>query len=108
MKRKTEASQKVANPKKFKEDICQRRRKSDSNVSADRRIGNFRKRVQYGPIFVCSSCNQKLFSHQVEKLTDTLKDTIDAIDPEIRDACIDEEILVNLGEDKDGNERIVG
>ena len=102
-KRKLEAQQKNQDPKKFKENVCQRRRKSDSNISADKRIGSFRKRVQYGPIFVCSSCHQKLFSQQVEKLTKTLKDTIDEVDRDIRNACIDDEILVDLGRDKDGN-----
>ena len=28
---------------------------------------------------------------------------IDAVDPEIREACIDEEILVDIGQDKHGN-----
>ena len=37
-------------------------------------------------------------------MTETLKDVIDAVDPEIRGQYIDEEILVDLGQDKDGNE----
>ena len=58
----------------------------------------------FGPIFVCSSCHQKLFSHQVEKMTDTLKDAIDAVDPDIREKYIDEEIIVDLGKDEYGKE----
>ena len=53
---------------------------------------------------MCSSCHQKLFSHQVEKLTDTLKAEIDGVDPEVRNAFIDEEIVVDLGKDKDGKD----
>ena len=102
--RKTETKKRGKDLRRFKEDTCLRRRNADSNVSADKRIANFRKRVKYGPIFVCSSCHQKLFSHQVEKMTETLKDVIDAVDPEIRGQYIDEEILVDLGQDKDGNE----
>ena len=39
-------------------------------------------------------------------MTETLKDAIDAVDPEIRGQYIDEEILVDLGQDKDGNEKV--
>ena len=103
-KRKTETKQRERDPKRFKENVCHRRRNADNNISAEKRISNFRKRVMYGPIFLCSSCHQKLFSHQVEKMTDTLKDVIDAVDSEIRDQYIDEEIIVDLGKDEYGKE----
>ena len=37
-------------------------------------------------------------------MTEALKEAMDGVDPEIRVQYIDEEILVDLGKDKDGNE----
>ena len=56
--------------------------------------------MQYGPIFVCSCCHLKLFSNQVEELTEKLKELIDIASPEIRAKCIAEEISVDLGTDE--------
>ena len=74
--------------------------KSNNNVSPNQRLTKFRKRVQYGPIFVCSCCHQKFFSNQVEEFTEKLKEQIDTTNPKIREECIDEEILVDLGRDE--------
>ena len=65
---------------------------------------NFIRRVQYGPIFICSCCHQKLFENQVEKITDELRAKIDNVDPEIRAQCIEEEVQVDLGRDEYGIE----
>ena len=88
----------------FKENLRERKIKSNSNVSANQRLANFRKKVQYGPIFVCSCCHQKLFETQVNLLTDELREKIDIANPEIRRKCIEEEIQVDLGRDKFDNE----
>ena len=70
--------------KKFKENAKERRAKSDRNITAKKRIQNFKKKVQFGPIFVCSCCHQKLFQNQVQELTDKLKEEIDQVHPEVR------------------------
>ena len=77
---------------------------SDKNVSADQRLNKFRRRVRYGPIFICSCCHQKLFENQVTVITDELRDKIDGANSKIREECIDEEISVNLGRDQHDNE----
>ena len=69
-----------------------RKRKSENNISADQRIEKFKTKVMYGPIFVCSCCQQKLFINQVDEYTEKMKDEIDLIDQNIRKECIEEEI----------------
>ena len=73
-------------------------------VCADERLQKFRKRVLYGPIFICSCCHQKLFINQVAELTEKLKEDIDIADPEIRSECINNEIEVDLGRNKDNSD----
>ena len=67
-----------------------RKENSSKNVSACKRLQNFRRRVQFGPIFICSCCHQKLFDNQVEGITDGIREQIDKADPGIRKECIDE------------------
>ena len=57
------------NPEKF---ITKKREQQESwrikklkNVGSWKRLCNFRRATKYGPIFVCSSCHQKLFEHEV-------------------------------------------
>ena len=83
--------------KGLKENARQRKAKSSSNVTADKRLLNFRKRIQYGPIFVCSSCHQKLFENQVEHITEEIRNMIDNADPGIRAESMEEEIIMDLG-----------
>ena len=64
------------------------------------RLSKFKQKVKYGPIFVCSCCEEKLFENQVKVLTDALRKTIDEVDPGIRDHCIEEEIEVETGTKK--------
>ena len=94
-----EAKKKAENYEKFKESTRERRAKSDRNISAKRRIQRFKKKVQFGPIFVCSCCHQKLFQNQVEELTDKLKAEIDKVHPDIRTKYVDDDIPIDLGRD---------
>ena len=68
-------------------------------MNASKRLLNFKRRVQYGPIFICSCCHQKLFENQVEVITDEIRDKIDNADPGIRVECMEEEIKIDLGGD---------
>ena len=45
-----------------------------------------------------------MFENQVEEISDTIIEQIDKVDPGIREECIDEEIQVDLGRNKAGNE----
>ena len=85
----------------FKENIKDRKRKSDNNIGADQRICRFRNKVLYGPIFLCSCCHQKLFINQVDEITEKLKEEIDLIDKDLWKECIEEEFLVDLGRNGD-------
>ena len=94
--KKNEAKQKTENPNVFKEKSRQRKERSNNNVTPCKRLLNFRRKVQFGPIFICSCCHQKLFENQVEKISAELKEKIDKADPEIRGECIEEEVKVEL------------
>ena len=100
--KKNEEKKKEEDPKGFKEQIRQRKDNSNKNVSACKRLQNFRRRIQFGPIFVCSSCHQKLFENQVEVITDGMREQIDKVNPKIREECIDEEIQVDLARNRTG------
>ena len=95
--KENEERKKDADPKGFKEYVRQRKENSNKNISACKRLQNFRRRVQFGPIFICSCCHQKLFDNQVEEITDGIREKIDKADPGIREECIDEELQVDLG-----------
>ena len=99
-----EARQKAEDPEGFKENVRQRKEKSYSKLTPQKRLLNFRRRVQYGPIFVCSSCHQKLFENQVEEITDEIRKIIDNVDSGIRAECVEDEVLIDLGRNAVGNE----
>ena len=102
--KKNEERQKAENPKEFKERARQRKEKSSKNINACKRLQNFRRRVQFGPIFICSSCHQKLFENQVLEITEGIREQIYKVDPGIMEVCIDEEVEVDLGRNGAGNE----
>ena len=102
--KKIEDRKKKEDPKGFKEHMRQRKEKSNKNVSACKRLQNFRRRVQFGPIFICSCCHQRLFENQVEEITDGIKEQIDKADPEIRKECTDQEEQIDLGRNDAGIE----
>ena len=83
-KKKSEQQKKAEDPDKFKENLRERKVKSRNMVNANDRLLKFRKKIQYGPIFVCTSCHQKLFINQVEELTNKLKEEINKVDKDIR------------------------
>ena len=99
-KRAHNVKKKNEDPEKFKAKGNEWKRKSSNNVNAAQRLIRFKQKVQYGPIFVCSCCEQKLFENQVKLLTDELRKTIDEVDPGIREHCIEEEIEVEIGNEK--------
>ena len=98
--REVDAKKKAKDLEGFRENVRQRKLKSNSKFSAAQRLDEFRKRVQHGPIFVCSCCHLKLFSNQVEELTEKLKEQIDITNPEIKAQCMAYEIKVELGSDE--------
>ena len=81
--KESDARKKSEDPKAFKENARQRKLKSNNNVSASKRLINFRRKTKYGPIFICSSCHQKLFENQVVEITDEIRDQINKVDPGI-------------------------
>ena len=99
-KRNYEARQRAENPQGFKDKVNQKKRLQEERQTADQRLAKFNRRVQYGPIFVCSSCHQKLFMNQVEEFSEIIKKEIDDADPNIRTKCITEEFLIDLEKDK--------
>ena len=52
-------------------------------INAKERFRRFKLLVRFGPIFVCSSCYQKMFRHQVQILDKTLEQKIKAKSKEI-------------------------
>ena len=40
------------------------------------RLKRFRQATRYGPIFVCSSCHQKLFEYEVVHLEESFQDEV--------------------------------
>jgi hypothetical protein len=51
--------------------------------------------------YLCAHAATRIFfGNQVEELTEKLKEQIDTTNPKIREQCIDEKILVDLGRDK--------
>ena len=94
-----EARKKADDLEKFRNDARRRKATYNSNVCAEKRIAKFKKKVQFGPIFVCSCCHQKLFEHQVLQFTDKLKEDIDHVNPGARAKYIEDEIPVDLGKD---------
>ena len=99
-KRAYDEKKKEEDPEEFKENLRKRKQKSDNAVRASQRLAKFKRRIRYGPIFVCSCCHQKLFENQVHVLSDELRKIIDEGNPGIREELIDEEILVEIGREK--------
>ena len=98
-KRKSEheAKKKAEDIGQFKENAKERRAKSDRNITGKKRIQNFKKKkVQFGPIFVCSSCHQKLFQNQVQELTDKLKEEIDPYKHFLRNFCVNKSKILRF------------
>ena len=95
--KKSEQIKKVEDHERYIEDLKGRVRKSRNMVTADDRLMKFRKKIQYGPIFICTCCHQKLFLNQVDEFTEKLKEEIDKIDQDIRAESIKSEIQVDLG-----------
>ena len=83
----------------------QRNRKiiSRNKCGPDERYEKFRKKVRYGPVFICTCCHQRLFENQVEMYTEDLKENIDRAYPNLREELIPQELITNVErvEDKD-------
>ena len=99
-KREHDSKKKNIDPDGFRDNLRERRCKSDNNFSAAQRLAKFRRRVKYGPIFVCSCCHQKLFENQVHMLTNNIRAQIDEGNPGIRQEYIEEEIEIEIGKEK--------
>ena len=53
-----------------------KKRRDENSNSELKRLLNFRNSTRYGPIFICSSCDQKMFQNGVLKLGKELKEKI--------------------------------
>ena len=53
-----------------------KRRRDENSNSELKRLLNFRNSTRYGPIFICSSCDQKMFQNGVLKLSEELEEII--------------------------------
>ena len=58
-------------------------RKKKTHISDLQRLKNFNAATRYGPIFVCSSCDQKMFQNGVCDLDDSLKRKIQEKDQKL-------------------------
>ena len=61
-----------------------------------KRLISFRRAVQYGAIFVCSSCNQRLFENGVTAITEKFKEEVTKKRPGLFQECIDKEEIIHI------------
>ena len=58
------------NPNYYNEAMKKTRKKQAANIDEKARRLNFNLSVLFGPIFICSCCERKLFETGVTKITD--------------------------------------
>ena len=64
------------------------------NVGSYDRLQRFKRATRYGPIFVCSSCHQKLFEYEVVQLEQSLEDEVNENHDGAFSKYVDEKIPV--------------
>ena len=88
------------NVKKYKKEL--QARNSEYHKKKKRKIGSwerfkrFRTATRYGPIFICSSCHQKLFEHQVISLDESFEKEINEKYNEAFTKNVDEKVKVSI------------
>ena len=94
------SKKKLDNEEALLEDERRRKKKSDIKISNEtdeaRRRSNFSKAIIFGPIFICACCSRKLFEKGVSKITQQIKDKINAKNADLYDDIIDEQNFINI------------
>ena len=60
------------------------------------RLQRFRRATRYGPIFVCSSCHQKLFEHEVVPLEQSFQDEVNENHDGAFSMYVDEKVEISF------------
>ena len=59
------------------------REKQEANVDEKARRLNFNLAILFGPIFICSCCERRLFENGVKKITNNFKDKVNGKNPQV-------------------------
>jgi hypothetical protein len=62
-----------------------------ANCGRLERLKKFRNAVKYGAIFVCISCNQRMFENGVSTVTEKFKESVNSKKTGLYDECVTEE-----------------
>jgi hypothetical protein len=100
-RKKCDQKQKAINKKAFLKCQQERRQKCDEkqkqSIDAAERLKRFKQSVRFGPIFVCSCCERKMFGHQVIEVDmENFKQMIDEKEPGLFLQCINAHSKANL------------
>ena len=94
-KKSNRSKQRDENEAEYKEKIRmekERLRETERlNCGRIERLKKFRNAVKYGAIFVCISCNQRMFENGVTTVTAKFKETVDSKKTGLYDDCVTEE-----------------
>ena len=71
--KKTKTEEEIQKYNRKQKETMREYRKKHSELA---RMKKFKERIRYGPIFVCSSCNQKMFQNGVCELDNKLQDKL--------------------------------
>ena len=89
------AKKKEENGEMYKEDMRLKKQKcrDDAKVNCGRpeRLIKFRNAVKYGAIFVCISCEQRLFENGVTTVTEHFKQSVNSKRPGLFEECVTEQ-----------------
>ena len=88
--------------KTIQESDKSRHKNSRQSKSEVDRLKRFNKAVIFGPIFVCSSCEQKMFRDNVTKIDEKFEKLIDSISPELFKETIPEKLRLSIDLEHNG------
>ena len=94
--RKREQEYYRKNNKEIKEKRIRLNNIQKEKIGSKERLKRFREKTQYGPIFVCSSCHQKLFEHEVVQLEKTFQDEVNRTYDGASEKYIDHKVPISL------------
>ena len=98
MKRKLEED-----PDYYNRAIEKFRKRQKENIDERQRRLNFNHAIIFGPIFICSCCERKLYEKTVTKITDKFKEMIEKKKPNFFNFVIRQEINVHIQLDGKSN-----
>ena len=94
-KNKFNAKKKEENEELYKEDMRLQKQKcrDNENVNCGRpeRLKKFRNAVKYGAIFVCISCEQRLFENGVTTVTEHFRQSVNSKRTGLFEECVTEQ-----------------